>query len=242
MSTIQPRIARDRRDRSRGRIVPRPLPALVAVLVLSASAASLNAQSLYVSDELVITLRTGPSTENAIVRNLRSGDVVTVLEEDADAGYARVRAADGTEGWVLRQYLTDAPIARSRLEASERNLAEARQRVAVLESRVDELTEQLDAATQRLQEAETAASDLNSELVDVRSASADALTIRDQNQSLRRRLNDRDQLVNELTAQNAALASRANREWFVVGAGVLVTGIVLGLIIPSLRRKRRSGW
>jgi SH3 domain protein len=57
-----------------------------------------------------------------------------------------------------------------------------------------------------------------------------------------RRLNERDLEVAELMTQNAALASRANREWFMLGAAVLVAGIVLGLIIPSLRRKRRTDW
>jgi SH3 domain protein len=138
--------------------------------------------------------------------------------------------------------LTDAPVARLRLGAAERNLTQARARVAELETTVASLTEQLANISQRAQEAEAAASNLNTELGDVRTASANALTIRDQNESLRRRLNERDLEVAELMTQNAALASRANREWFMLGAAVLVAGIVLGLIIPSLRRKRRTDW
>jgi len=68
------------------------------------------------------------------------------------------------------------------------------------------------------------------------------LTIRDQNESLRRRNNELELRVEALTRGSAELASRANREWFLLGAGVLVAGIVLGLVIPSLRRKRRTDW
>jgi SH3 domain protein len=93
-----------------------------------------------------------------------------------------------------------------------------------------------------MEEAESAAANLNTELVDVRSASANALTFRDQNESLRRRINEREQLVEELTRQNAELSSRATREWFVLGAGVLFAGTVLGLVLPSFRRKRRTDW
>jgi len=205
-------------------------------------AASASAQTRYVSDELVITLRTGPSTQNAIVRNLTTGDSVTLLEQSADGNYQRVRTETGVEGWVLTRYLTDTPVAQSRLATAERNLTQARARVTELESTVSSLTEQLAVVSQRLQEAEAAASNLNLELGDVRTASANALTIRDQNEGLRRRLNERDLEVEELMTQNAELASRANREWFLLGAGVLVAGIVLGLIIPSLRRKRRTDW
>jgi SH3 domain protein len=215
---------------------------LAVVVAALTCAASANAQTRYVNDELVITVRTGPSTANAIIRNLTTGDSVTVLEASADGDYQRVRTETGVEGWVLTQYLTDAPVARLRLGAAERNLTQARARVAELETTVASLTEQLANISQRAQEAEAAASNLNTELGDVRTASANALTIRDQNESLRRRLNERDLEVAELMTQNAALASRANREWFMLGAAVLVAGIVLGLIIPSLRRKRRTDW
>ena len=42
--------------------------------------------------------------------------------------------------------------------------------------------------------------------------------------------------------ENAALGGRSSQNWFIVGAGVLFGGIVIGLIAPSLRRKRRSDW
>lgn len=221
---------------------PRAVIESLATILLVALADVSFAQTLYVTDELVITVRTGPSTQNSIVRNLDSGDSVTVLEETDDGNYVRVRTDSGEEGWALRRYLITTPIARSQLATAERNLAQAQDRVTELETVVADLGEQLDTVTQRMEEAETAATTLNTELVDVRSVSANALTIRDRNESLRRRVNELDQLVEELTVQNSTLGSRATREWFVVGAGVLATGIVLGLVIPTLRRKRRTDW
>ncbi len=221
----------------------RHLGTVGAVILLSIGVASqAGAQTRYVTDELVITVRTGRSTQNAIIESLSTGDAVTVLEEDAASGYMRVRTESGKEGWALTQYLVPAPVARDRLAVAERELGQARETIASLRAQVAELTEQLGSVTSRMQEAETAATSLNDELVDVRSVSANALTIRDQNESLRRRLNERDAQVEQLTTENAALAGRADREWFVLGAGVLVVGIVLGLIIPSLRRKRRTDW
>jgi SH3 domain protein len=48
--------------------------------------------------------------------------------------------------------------------------------------------------------------------------------------------------VEQLTADNTRLAGRSNQNWFIVGAAVLLSGIVVGLVAPSLRRKRRSDW
>ncbi len=57
-----------------------------------------------------------------------------------------------------------------------------------------------------------------------------------------KRLSERDREVEALTADNARLAGRSNQNWFVVGAAVLLGGIVIGLVAPSLRRRRRSDW
>ena len=96
--------------------------------------------------------------------------------------------------------------------------------------------------TRRLNEAETANSTLTIDLADIREASENVLSVRDQNESLRRRVNERDQEVELLTIENSRLSSRSTRDWFVAGAGVLLAGILVGLIVPSLRRRKRSGW
>ena len=59
--------------------------------------AQLAAQQAWVSDQFEVTLRTGPSINNAIERMLPSGTALEILERDDEAGYARVRTAAGTE-------------------------------------------------------------------------------------------------------------------------------------------------
>ena len=68
------------------------------------------------------------------------------------------------------------------------------------------------------------------------------MEIRDQNENLRQRLIQREREVEELTAANTRLSNQDKQNWFIVGAGVLLSGVVIGLIAPSLRRKRRSDW
>jgi SH3 domain protein len=214
---------------------------LVLALLLLCGAAF--GQTMYVTDELVITLRTGPSTENSIIENLSSGDRVEVVESNEAAGYSRVRvAASGEEGWVLTRFLTAEQTAALALSDTSRDLSAARTRIVELEEQVAALTERLNDSDSRLAATETSAASLSDELSEVRAASANAIALRDQNESLRRRNNTMSQQIDELTASNRELASRNNQNWFVVGALVLVAGIVVGLIAPSLRRKRRSSW
>jgi len=210
-------------------------------LLLTAGAAT--AQTMYVTDELVITLRTGPSTQNAIIDNLNSGERVEVLEQNADNGYSRVRVADsGDEGWVLTRFLLPNRTAALDLSEATRGLNAANARIQSLESELETLKASLSTAQSSLASTESSNSNLTTELESIRSASANAIQTREQNESLRRRNNELNEQVEALTMQNAALSSRSNQNWFVVGALVFAAGIVVGLVAPSLRRKRRSSW
>jgi SH3 domain protein len=202
-----------------------------------------QAQTRYVTDRTIVELRRGPSTEYLILRSLEAGERVEVLEQNEEQGYSRVRVADqGTEGWILTRFLSAEPIARERLAVAERNLASARERVAGLEGQNEQLTRDLATTRTELEQVRANHGTASRELADIRTAAANVVDIRDQNTRLQQRLVQRDQEVEQLTADNARLAGRNNQNWFVVGAAVLLAGIVIGLIAPSLRRRRRSDW
>jgi SH3 domain protein len=110
---------------------------LVVLCLLAFAATAADAQTRYVSDRLEVTLRTGTSTQHSIVRMLPSGTRLEVLETEPASGYARVRTADGVEGWVLSRYLMDQPAAREQLAAANR-------RVETLNARVAELTAEVE--------------------------------------------------------------------------------------------------
>lgn len=211
-----------------------------AITLLGAAAA--HGQTRYVDDELVIMLRTGPSNRNAIIRSLESGERVEVLESNGE-GYSRVRvASDGNEGWVLNQYLSEEPVAADRLAEAERALRTANERVAELEERAAGLSAELESTSGELEAAGAESERLAAELREVRSASANALATRDENDSLRQRVGALTRQLDTARMGNAELQSRSRQNWFVVGAGVLLAGVVIGLVAPSLRRRRRTNW
>jgi SH3 domain protein len=202
-----------------------------------------QAQTRYVTDRTIVELRRGPSTEYLILRNLEAGERVEVLEQNEQQGYSRVRVADqGTEGWILTRFLSAEPIARERLAVAERNLSAARERVATLEGENAQLQRDLAATRAELEQTQANHGTVSRDLADLRTAAANVVEMRDDNASLRQRLVQRDRELEQLTADNARLAGRNNQNWFVVGAAVLLGGIVIGLVAPTLRRKRRSDW
>jgi len=216
---------------------------LLAIFVLLAFELGAQSQARFVTDRTIVELRRGPSTEYLILRNLEAGDRVEVLEENEAQGYSRVRVADqGTEGWILTRFLMAEPIARERLAVAERSLSAARERVAALQAENEELARDLASVRAELAETQTNHGTVSRELADIRTAAANVVEIRDQNTSLQQRLVQRDREVEQLASDNALLAGRNSQNWFVVGAAVLLAGIVIGLIAPTLRRRRRSDW
>lgn len=210
---------------------------LTALLFLFA--ANVAAETRYVDDLLKITLRTGQGTTHQILRMLSSGTPLEVLEEGDQ--YTRVRTTDGLEGWVLSQYLTKTPIARERLERAEKRLAKLKADNQQLEQSLEELRQEKGAADKEQQSLSAETEKLNQELEHLREVAARPIELERQKNELDGQAKQLQREVEQLKSENAKLQDRTQREWFITGAGVLFGGILLGLILPLLRRKKKTG-
>ncbi len=208
------------------------------MLLLWAGAAA--AQSAWVSDQFEITLRSGPSTSNAIQLMLDSGTRLEVLERDAESGYTRVRTGGGTEGWVLTRYLMSEPSAREQLQTLSSQLTSAQSQGSSLNSQLGAIRGEYDTARQTIDSLERDKSRLETELAEIRRTAANVLAINDRNKQLHEELAAAETRVGVLEQENRALTSQTTRYWFMTGALVLVVGIILGIWLPRIRWQRRS--
>ena len=211
-----------------------------ALIVLISGLA--NAESVWVSDQFEIMLRTGPSTSNAIERMIGSGTQLESLETDAESGYSRVRTSGGTEGWVLTRYLMGEPPAREQLIRLSGQLTNANAEGSSMSSQLSSIETEYRAATQRITALESERDQLNSELAEIKRTAASVLAIDAQNEDLRQQLADSQIEVSVLEEENETLSAQGNRYWFISGALVLFGGIILGLILPRMKFQRRSGY
>ncbi|MDF9433383.1 TIGR04211 family SH3 domain-containing protein [Chromohalobacter israelensis] len=194
-------------------------------LVLGAFAVDTHAQDEaqhWVSDQLPTYVRSGPTDGYRIVGTLDSGEPVTLLERQND--YSRVRSQDGDTVWIPSRYLQDTPSARSRLPE--------------LQTRVDELTSELDGINQ---EWEQRVADMKTTL-DERGQRIEELEAR--NAELNSAYGEAQETVRGLEARLDTQEQDLLMRYFMYGAGVAGAGLLVGLIVPHLprRRKRRSGW
>lgn len=210
-------------------------------LVSSLLAASLAvAAPAWVTDQFEITLRSGPSTNNAIQLMINSGLRLEVLERDAASGYSRVRTPGGTEGWVLSRYLMSEPSAREQLETLSEQLTSATSRGSSLDGQMQAIKAQYDSANQQIATLEREKANLEEELSEIKRTAANVLAINNQNQSLMDQLSAAQIRADTLEQENRRLNSQTTRYWFMAGALVLLIGVLLGIWLPRVRWQRRS--
>jgi len=201
-----------------------------------------GAENAWVTDQFEVTMRTGQDRSKAIVRMLKSGTRVERLERPPGSDYSRVRTGSGAEGWVLNRYLLTRPPARITLPDVEKRLQQAQEQRKKLERQVRTLTEERTQLQRQLNQLQNSGEDVQKQLDDVRKLSSNVIQIDGQNKQLRQRLIDNELAVDELKAENSRLGSRSNREWFVIGAMVIMFGILVGLILPRIRWRKKSSW
>jgi SH3 domain protein len=208
-------------------------------LILSSNAI---AETRYVSDTLEITLRSGKGTNFGITRMLRSGTPVEVLAVDKKSGYTQVRTKSGKEGWVLSRFLMNGRAARERLATAEKNLAERELENRKLTTAMTTLTEEKSGLETNLQELEGQSRGVNQELSEIKRTASSALAIDSENKELKGRMVSLERQLQTVQQENEALKDRTARDWFMVGAAVILLGIIVGLIIPKIRFRKKSSW
>ena len=204
---------------------------IFAVLFL-VSTSALGATQ-YVTDELRISLRSGAGNQYRIIRVIQTGTRLETLETSGE--WTRVRAGE-TTGWVRTQYLTAQPIAADRLAQAQQQLSDARERANELEGALRDARGKLDAAQTR---ADKLAS--TSETLQQKVASAQkGLKLSEENTRLRERTTTLKSRISELTSEVTYLTNQNEREWFMVGAGVLFAGLLSGMIVTRIPWRRRN--
>ncbi len=220
----------------------------IAVLFSSLLAAWPAARTLaaddvmYVTDQFEITMRSGTSTANSIIRMLKSGEPVTVLERDLASQYSLVRSADGKQGYVLSRYLDDQPSAREQLASMQKILQERGERISTLQGEISELKRSLESEQADNQALGASLKSTEQELSEVRDATRDSLEIIEQNKRLQTVVDELREEKAALAAANAELGDTTRQDWFVRGGAVSLIAFLVGIIVTRIRWRKKDSW
>lgn len=229
-----------------------PILFLLVLIMAGMSAAPAIAETRYVGDQLIITLRQGKSTQHKILKTLKTGTPVEVLEEDDS--YLRVRTTDGTEGYVLRQYISSTPPKSLRIDELEIENSQLQSKISALQKTNNALESQLkeigDKYEGEFSELSTKSGDIEQRLDEAlnneRLITEKYNTLVEQSGNVVAIAKERDQLrqenkkivsaMKQIQEKNEKMADSRMIKWFLAGGGVFFFGWMIG----KISRKKRS--
>ncbi len=207
---------------------------LVAGLLFMASIGV--AETMYVTEDLTITLRTGPGKDRKIIAFPSAGRAVEVITPGDE--YTEVKLSNGKQGWVLTRFLTDK-------EPADRTLARLQQQHSKivddyekLKSRASQLDSDGKGLANNLTTTQTALQKLQAEHDTLKSESKEFLELKTKyDKSIKETTSAQDKISN-LEQELQQLYSSQITTGMLYGGGFVVLGFIVGYIVK--RPKRRS--
>ncbi|WP_158070113.1 TIGR04211 family SH3 domain-containing protein [Motiliproteus sp. MSK22-1] len=183
-----------------------------------------GAESYHVTDEVKIYMHRGPSNQYKIKARVNSGTPLTLLARNNETKYVQVRTDKGVQGWIDGRYLKVGKSVKARLPEVEKELIASKKIQVEQASKIETLTAELQRVNQ-LRKGELG------KINDSRAKSTAQLA----------------QLENQIVRLQAEIDGMDDKNlmgWFLHGGAVAIIGIILGLMIPKLpkRRRRTDEW
>ena len=192
---------------------------------------------VYITDELDLPIRSDKNFGNNIIRLLPSGTELSLLQSTED-GWAQIQF-DDTIGWIKTFYLSSNPSAREELKKLTREYNSNTLLISKLSDEKEELEKKLLSLKNDNTDLIVQSSKSQAEKEHIEQIYQDALKLEHENEKL---IQENLQLKTELQlAENNTQIQKdtSSRNWFIVGAIVLFFGMVIGLIVPNLLKRRR---
>ncbi|MGR8939992.1 MAG: TIGR04211 family SH3 domain-containing protein [Gammaproteobacteria bacterium] len=212
-------------------------------LVIGAAHAAETDKTVYVTDTHIIALRSEGSNNGALVRSLKTGTPLTVLDINKKTGYTRVRLEDGTEGYILTRNTMKEPPSRTQLESATRESTALKSENAALKLELIKLKQFLTPDSTLEQSLAKERDQLARELSELKKTSTNAMQIKAERDEYQERYVQIEKEAKQLERENADLKDRTEQDWFLYGGIVAFIGMLLGFILPKLSwRRKSSNW
>jgi len=199
------------------------------------------AKTQYVTDVLYITLRTGPGDEFKVLKAMKTGTKLQVIEENED-GYSLVSTQSGLEGWARSKYLVDEPVAALKLDGMQKKMDLLRKENAALKKKNTASKEKIKELEKDRKRLESTNSKLKSENTKMKKIAAKPMALAKLNDELKAVNEANESRMASLEEENAKYKDSSGRDWFLAGGGVLFFGLIVGLILPSIRWNKNKDW
>jgi len=216
---------------------------LNAFFILLVTLSSAQADTVYVTDNLNLSLRSEENNTSKVIKLLATGTPLTILEENKSTGFVHVRLHDGTEGYMPARNTMKEPPSRSQLDVATKNLTTMQSENATLKAELNTIKESITPGSTLEQSLARERDLLSRELSELKKTAASTVELKNQRDELQERVVNVERELQQFKLENQALQDTANQDWFLYGGILALIGVILGFILPKLSwRRNRSSW
>jgi len=192
------------------------------------------AKTMYITDRIEVSLRSGTGLEYRTLNMVKTGDRVEVLESDKN--WTKVKLANGTVGWINTLFLVDQirTIVSSdpKIQEDLHNLKEANQNLL---REKEFLQQEKNRLLKEVEEVKNQSPNKTQEQLPRNSSELNALKAK--NEQLGKEVALYKNQIAQLSQQEKGRGNDEQIKWFLIGSFVLIVGLLLGWLLSRARRK-----
>jgi len=202
----------------------------ISILFLGTTNESLLADTRYVSDRLIISVRAGQNNTSDVLGYIKSDTPVDVLEEEGR--YLKIKTENGLEGWVNTRYIISEPPKTLTIKDLRNERNRLRGEIETFKNKTIDSSNQSSPTKlnyeQKIKELERA---LKTHQQMASNGESELERLKKENVRLKSE-------ISHLKKPNKSPVKSKSIQWFLVGAGVLLFGFMIG---RSARKEKRAG-
>ena len=194
--------------------------ALLGILICLCAQQAL-ADTRYVSDNIFTFIHNGPGTQFRILGSVKAGEPLEVKAVNNEAGFTQVVDGRGREGWIKNAELQGEISLRERLPQVQQELEDLKAR---LQNHNGDNEKRFTEKDGKIAEQSKEIDSLKAQLA---SQSEEMGNLKEQNEALTRSYDNQEHDM--------------QMDWFIRGGAMVGGGILLGILLPMLPRRRSRG-
>ena len=209
------------------------------------------AETRYVSDQLIITMREGQGKQYKIIKMLKSGTPLEIIEESEE--YLKVRIKSGSEGWVLKQFITSETPKPDIIAGLEKEIDRLNTKIEQYKKDKESLREELKTAQsdhnnkirglqQNVSESRGRAEQTSRDLQEITGKynallkdSKNVVLLVKERDNIKESNSELQTKTQQLQKENYELKQSQRIWWFVAGGGVFFVGWIVGKVSTQKR-------
>ncbi len=215
---------------------------LSAFLILILTFGLAEAETVYVTTNLALTLKSEESMRGKVLQTLAIGTPLTVIKVNKKSGFTRVRTINGIEGFIESRHITTQLPVLNKNETSSKLIESLQTENTALKTELTQVKSSITPGTTLEQSLANERDQLKRELGELKMTSSNCSQLKNERDDLRERFVSADRELQQLKLENQALKDSASQDWFLYGGILALAGVILGFILPKLGWRRKNSW